>query len=92
MTLQDFQVWSAYILKPRKGIKRFTLEDFSARGRRAVGGRSRMATGVGSIRGMEDGDEDEEEEEEEPQPVAPRRKKIASKRVRAGKSTRERNN
>lgn len=83
MTLQDYQVRSAYMLKPRLGIKRFTPEDFNDRGNRTVGGCSRMA---------DLDDEVEEEEEEAPQPVAPsRRRKIATKRGRGGKNTRGRN-
>ena len=69
------------MLKPRKGFTRYTPEDFTTRGKRALAGSSRMAS-------LEDDDESDEEEEE-PEPVAPpRRKKIASKRGRRGNTTR----
>ena len=68
------------MLKPRKGFTRYTPEDFTTRGKRALAGSSRMAS-------LED--DDVSDEEEAPEPVAPpRRKKITSKRGRGGNTTR----
>ena len=67
------------MLKPRKGFKRYTPEDYNTRGKRALAGSSRMAS-------LEDDDVNDEEEEA---PVAhPTRKKITSKRGRGGNTTR----
>ena len=86
MTLDAFQR-SAYMLKPRTGINRYTPEDFNDKGKKAVAEGSRMTRGMTRMRGMDDDDE-EEIELEEPQPVV-RKKKLATRRGR-GKSTRGR--
>ncbi|SPT16530.1 unnamed protein product [Triticum aestivum] len=74
MTLGTYQVRSADELKPRKGINKYTPEDFTQRGKRTVG-TSRMAA-------LDDYVDDVEEPEPEPERVAlPRKaKKIASRR------------
>ena len=83
MTLEDYQVRSAYMLKPRRNFKRFMPDDFTTKGKRVLEGSSRMAS-------LDD--EAEEEEEEAPHPVRPSmRKKIATKRGRGAKNTGGRN-
>ena len=74
MTLGTYQVRSAYQLKPRKGINKYTPEDFTQRGKRTVG-TSRMAA-------LDDYVDDVEEPEPEPERVPlPRKvKKISVKR------------
>ena len=76
MTLGTYQVWSAYELKPRKGINKYTPEDFTQRGKRTVG-TSRMAA-------LDDYLDDDVEPEAEPEPERvplPRKvKKISVKR------------
>ncbi|KAE8808451.1 hypothetical protein D1007_15005 [Hordeum vulgare] len=79
MTLKAFQR-SAYMLKPRKGFKRYTPEDYVNKGKNLVLGGSRMTEDVTRMRGMDDEDDDEDELDEM-QPVV-RRKKLASKRGR----------
>ncbi|XP_048540288.1 uncharacterized protein LOC125519566 [Triticum urartu] len=70
MTLADAQVWSAYMLKPRHPIKRYTSTDFDNIGNpKVVTGSSRMAS--------LDDEAEEEEEEEEARPA--RRKKITNR-------------
>ncbi|KAE8786403.1 hypothetical protein D1007_39753 [Hordeum vulgare] len=77
MTLQDYQVRSAYFLKPRKEFKRLSPEDYNIRGKRAVGGSSWI------VSLDDDVNDDEEESELVPKSVAPStRKKIATKRGR----------
>ena len=84
MTLGAYQVRSAYMLKPRKGINKYTPEDFTQRGQRGkrTAGTSRMAA-------LDDylGDDVEPEVESEPERVPlPRKvKKLASKRGGAAK-------
>ena len=80
MTLGTYKVWSAYELKPRKGINKYTPEDFTQRGKRTVG-TSQMAA-------LDDYVDDVEEPEPEPERVAlPRNaKKIASKKGEEPKS------
>ena len=78
MTLGAYQVRSAYMLKPRKGINKYTPEDFTERGKRTVG-TSRMA----ALDDYFDDDVDDvEEAEPEPERVTlPRKvKKISVKR------------
>ncbi|XBJ25798.1 hypothetical protein VPH35_003368 [Triticum aestivum] len=83
MTLGAYQVRSAYILKPRKGINKYTPEDFTERGKRTVG-TSRMAA-------LDDYLDDDVDDMEEPEPERervplPRKvKKLASKRGGAAK-------
>ena len=74
MTLGTYKVWSAYELKPRRGINKYTPEDFTHKDRRTVD-TSRMAA-------LDDYVDDEEEPEPEPERVAlPRKaKKIGVKR------------
>jgi hypothetical protein len=70
MTLGTYQVRSAYELKPRKGFKKYTPEDFTQRGKRTVG-TSRMAS-------LDDVEEPEPEPERVPLPR--KVKKISNKR------------
>ena len=81
MTLGTYQVRSAYQLKPRKGIKKYTLEDFTQRGKRTVG-TSQMAA-------LDDyvDDVEEPEPERERVPLPRKVKKLASKRGEQPKST-----
>ena len=83
MTLGTYQVRSAYELKPRKGINKYTPKDFTQRGKRTVG-TLRMAALDDYL---DDDADDVEEPEPEPERVAlPRKaKKIASKRGGAAK-------
>ncbi|KAE8790827.1 hypothetical protein D1007_34820 [Hordeum vulgare] len=81
MTLKAFQC-SAYMLKPRKGIKRYTPKDYANKGKNPVTGGSRMTEDVTRMRGMDDEDDDDDELDE-PQPVV--RKKLTSKRGRGHK-------
>jgi hypothetical protein len=70
MTLGTYQVRSAYELKPRKGFKKYTPEDFTQRGKRTVG-TSRIAS-------LDDVEEPEPEPERVPLPR--KVKKISIKR------------
>lgn len=84
MTLETYQVRSAYMLKPRRGINKYTPEDFTERGKRTVG-TSRMAA-------LDDYVDDVEEPEPEPEPVArARKKKISVRRGARGGNKRGRN-
>ena len=77
MTLGTYQVRSAYMLKPRRGINKYTPEDFTERGKRMVG-TSRMAVLNDYV---DDVDEVEESEPEPEQVALPRKvKKIANRR------------
>ena len=84
MTLGTYQVRSAYRLKPRTGINKYTPEDFTQRGKRTVG-TSRMAA-------LDDYLDDDVDDVEEPEPERervplPRKvKKLASKRGEQPKS------
>ncbi|XP_037474335.1 uncharacterized protein LOC119350772 [Triticum dicoccoides] len=92
MTLGTYKVRSAYDLKPRKGINKYTPEDFTQRGKRTVG-TSRMAALDDYLDDDVDDDVDDmEEPEPEPERVRlPRKvKKIPSKRG-GGASKRGRN-
>ena len=60
MTLGTYQVRSAYQLKPRKGINKYTPEDFTQRGNRTVS-TSRMAA-------LDDYLDDDVDDVEEPEP------------------------
>ena len=77
MTVGTYQARSAYELKPRKGINKYTPEDFTQRGKRTVG-TSRMAA-------LDDYLDDDVEPEAEPEPERvplPRKvKKISVKRA-----------
>ena len=76
MTLQNYQVRSAYMLKPRTGIDRYMPKEFNNKGKGTVSGTSRMASLDDYVNKVE---------EEDPEPVAPSRKeKIAVKRGRCG--------
>ena len=72
MTLGTFEVQSAYVLKPRREINKYTPEDFTERGKRTVGTSQMVAWD----------DYVDEVEEPEPKPVARARKakKISSRR------------
>ena len=78
MTLGTYRARSAYELKPRRGINKYTPEDFTQRGKRTVG-TSRMAA-------LDDYLDDDIEPEAEPEPEPervplPRKvKKISVKR------------
>ena len=74
MTLGTYRARSAYELKPRRGINKYTPEDFTQRGKRTVG-TSRMAA-------LDDYLDDVDETEPEPERVPlPRKvKKISVKR------------
>nr|XP_045088029.1 uncharacterized protein LOC120970584 [Aegilops tauschii subsp. strangulata] len=76
MTVGRYQARSAYELKPRTGINKYTPEDFTQRGKRTVG-TSRMAA-------LDDYLDDDVEPEAEPEPERvplPRKvKKISVKR------------
>ena len=76
MTVGTYQARFAYKLKPRKGINKYTPEDFTERGKRTVG-TSRMAA-------LDDYLDDDVEPEAEPEPERvplPRKvKKISVKR------------
>ena len=84
MTLGTYQVRSAYMLKPRTGINKYTPKDFTQRGKRTVG-TSRMAA-------LDDYLDDDVDDVEEPEPERervplPRKvKKLASKRGEQPKS------
>ena len=77
MTLGTYRARSAYELKPRRGINKYTPEDFTQRGKRTVG-TSRMAA-------LDDYLDDDVEPEAEPEPERvplPRKvKKISVKRA-----------
>ena len=81
MTLGTYQARSAYELKPRKGINKYTPEDFTQRGQRGkrTVGTSRMAALDDYL---DDDVDDVEEPELEPERVPlPRKvKKISVKR------------
>ena len=84
MTLGTYQARSAYELKPRRGINKYTPEDFTQRGKRTVG-TSRMAA-------LDDYLDDEEEPEPEPEQVAlPRKAKKIANRRGGGAKKRSRN-
>lgn len=72
MTVGTYQAWSAYELKPRKGINKYTPEDFTQRGKRTVG-TSQMAA-------LDDYVDDVEEPEPERVPLPRKVKKISVKR------------
>ncbi|KAE8805348.1 hypothetical protein D1007_18587 [Hordeum vulgare] len=78
MMLESFQR-PAYLLKPRRGIKRYTPEDDANKGKKPVYGGSHMIEDVRRMRGM-----DNEDELEEPQPVVS--KKLPTKRGRDHKT------
>ncbi|XBJ21642.1 hypothetical protein VPH35_000154 [Triticum aestivum] len=82
MTLQNYQVRSSYMLKPRRGINRFTSEDYNNKGKKEAGASSRMAS-------LDDAESDEEEEE--PEPVAPPRKEKMPVQRGRGSNKRGRN-
>ena len=79
MTLGTYRARSAYELKPRRGINKYTPEDFTQRGKRTVG-TSRMAALDDYL---DDYVDDVEEPEPEPERVPlPRKvKKISVKRA-----------
>ncbi|KAE8798255.1 mutator protein [Hordeum vulgare] len=81
MTLKAFQR-SAYMLKPRKEVKRYSPDDY-AKGKNPVAGSSRLST----MRSREDEveDDDDDESDDPDQFVVARRKKLVSKRGRGPK-------
>ena len=76
MTLGTYRAWSAYELKPRRGINKYTPEDFTQRGKRTVG-TSRMAA---LDEYLDDDVEPEAELEPERVPLPRKVKKISVKR------------
>ena len=85
MTLGTYQVRSAYELKPRKGINKYTPEDFTQRGKRTAG-TLRMAA-------LDDYVDDDVDDVEEPEPervaLSRKAKKIANRRGRSQKALKE---
>ncbi|KAE8773139.1 mutator protein [Hordeum vulgare] len=81
MTLKAFQR-SAYMLKPRKELRRYLPDDY-AKGKNPVAGGSRLSR----MRSMDDEDEDDDDDESDDteQFVVARRKKLVSKRGRGPK-------
>ena len=79
MTVGTYQARSAYELKPRKGINKYTPEDFTQRGQRGkrTVGTSRMASLDDYL---DDVDEPEPEPEPERVPLPRKVKKISVKR------------
>ena len=87
MTVGTYQARSAYELKPRKGINKYTPEDFTQRGQRGerTVGTSRMAA-------LDDYLDDDVEPEPEPERVPlPRKVKKISVKRGGGASKRGRN-
>ena len=84
MTLGTYQVRSAYRLKPRTGINKYTPEDFTERGKRTVG-TSRMAA-LDDYLDDDVDDVEEPERERERVPLPRKVKKLASKRGEQPKS------
>ena len=80
MTVGTYQARSAYELKPRRGINKYTPEDFTQRGKRTVG-TSRMAALDDYLDDyVDDVDEPEPEPEPERVPLPRKVKKISVKR------------
>lgn len=80
MTVGRYQTRSAYELKPRTGINKYTPEDFTQRGKRTVG-TSRMAALHDYLDDyVDDVDEPEPEPEPERVPLPKKVKKISVKR------------
>lgn len=79
MTLGTYQARSAYELKPRKGINKYTPEDFTQRGQRG-----KRTVGTSRMAALDDYLDDDVEPEAEPEPERvplPRKvKKISVKR------------
>ncbi|KAE8774700.1 serine/threonine-protein phosphatase 7 [Hordeum vulgare] len=78
MTLEAFQR-STYLLKPQRGIKRYTPKDYANKGKKSVFEVSRMTEDVIRMR-----DTDDDDELEEPQPDV--RKKLPTKRGRGNRT------
>ena len=77
MTVGTYQARSAYELKPRKGINKYTPEDFTQRGQRG-----KRTVGTSRMAALDDDVDEVEEPEPEPERVPlPRKvKKISVKR------------
>ena len=80
MTLGTYQARSAYELKPRKGINKYTPEDFTQRGQRG-----KRTVGTSRMAALDDYLDDYVDDVEEPEPLErvplPRKaKKISVKR------------
>ena len=81
MTLGTYQVRSAYKLKPRKGINKYTPEDFTQRGQRG-----KRTVGTSRMAALDDYLDDDVDDVDEPEPDServplPRKvKKISAKR------------
>ena len=79
MTVGMYQAQSAYELKPRKGINKYTPEDFTQRGQRG-----KRTVGTSRMAALDDYLDDDVEPEAEPEPERvplPRKvKKISVKR------------
>ena len=86
MVLGKYKARSAIKLKPRREYKKYTPDDFTQKGKRAVE-TSRMAA-------LDDSMDDDEDEEAEPQPERvplPRKVKKTCVKNRGGASKRGRN-
>ena len=71
MTVGTYQARSAYELKPRRGINKYTPEDFTQRGQRG-----KRTVGTSRMAALDDYVDAVEEAEPEPEPVARARKKL----------------
>ncbi|KAE8800555.1 mutator protein [Hordeum vulgare] len=80
MTLGDYQ-HSAYMLKPRRGFKRYSPTGYANKGKKPFSEGSRMTEDMTRMRCMDD---DNDDELEELQPVV--RRKLPSKRGRGHKT------
>ena len=83
MTVGTYQARSAYELKPRKGINKYTPEDFTQRGKRTFG-TSRMAALDDYLDDDVDDDVDDVEEPEPELERVPLPRKVKKKSVKRG--------
>ena len=75
MTLGTYRARSAYELKPRRGINKYTPEDFTQRGQRG-----KRTVGTSRMAALDDDVEPEAEPEPERVPLPRKVKKISVKR------------
>ena len=80
MTLGMYRARSAYELKPRRGINKYTPEDFTERGKRTVGTSWMAALDDYLDDDVDDVEEPEPEPEPERVPLPRKVKKISVKR------------
>ena len=92
MTLQEAQQRSAYMLREKKGIRRFTPDDWIKKGKEPAvrDERPGRSTAVRRMRSIDSDDEDEDELEIDEQPQRVGTKKIPPKRGRGTMSLRTR--